>query len=103
MEPADDRREHGSEDPGRLTCADRSLRKGLVYARCWGLLDGLVKVQEVPLTCVRALPSFRVIVSALAAQLDGRKKRGQFLMESPAPAAVDHRHAVLEARPFGEH
>ncbi len=33
MEPASDRREHGSENPGRLTCADRSSRERPVYAR----------------------------------------------------------------------
>ena len=66
MEPAAERREHGSHLYGRLTCADDLQCERSVKARRSGLLNGLVKVQKRPLTCVRPLPSSLVTTSALA-------------------------------------
>jgi hypothetical protein len=56
MEPAVERREHGSGNPGRLTCVNRSSCERAWITGLRAILSGLVKVQKRPLTCMRALP-----------------------------------------------
>ncbi len=84
MEPASDRREHGSDDLGPLTCTDRPSREWSVNGPCWVYSMDLSRCKICPLTCVRALPGFRVTISALAARLVIMLDAGWFLMESPA-------------------
>jgi hypothetical protein len=69
MEPAYERRENGSQDSSRVTCADGELCERRAKAWRRDLLCGLVKVQEWSLTCMRALPGIRVTTSALANQM----------------------------------
>ena len=54
--PPSDGGSTASRNPGRLTCANRSSRERSWPGGVRGPPDGLVKVQNAPLTCTRALP-----------------------------------------------
>ena len=78
MEPADQRREHGSQNLGRLTwpnpsSCERSLKPG--FRVC--AMD-LSRCTKYLLTCMRALPGLRVTTSALAAQMTTAVAVGSF-------------------------
>ena len=66
MEPTAGRREHSSQNPGRPICANRSSFERSKFTGLRTALDGVVKVQKRPLTCVRALPGSSVTTSVLA-------------------------------------
>src|SRR5579875_2480860 len=79
MEPAVERREHGSQVLGPLTCEDPRLcerfgREAVSFSH-----NGVVKVREPWLTWARALPGVGLITGALASHDHGRCRR-QFLM-----------------------
>ena len=78
MEPAAGRREHGSQNPGRLTCANRSSHERSEPGRTPGPPNGLVKGQKRPLTCMRALPEVVPTTSALATQMMTALDEGSF-------------------------
>jgi hypothetical protein len=66
MEPAGERREHGSQNLWRLTWANRSSCERAWITGLRAILSGLVKVQKRLLTCMRALPGLGHTTSALA-------------------------------------
>ena len=68
MEPAVNRRENGSDDPGCPTRADRSSRERPMFVRGLARSMDLSRCKKCPLTCMPALLSFRGTTSALAAQ-----------------------------------
>ncbi len=72
MEPAVGRREHGSQDTSRLSCTDSSWCERQVNHGTGFLSMDLSRCNKRALTCVRALPGFRVTTLALAAQIIAR-------------------------------
>ena len=78
MEPADQRREHGSQFLSRLTCPNLSSReRSMKHDPAVCTMD-LPRCKKYPLTCVRALPGFRVTTSALAVQMTTAVDVGSF-------------------------
>jgi hypothetical protein len=66
MEPAIERREHGAQFRGRLSCTDRASREQQVEAWRSILPKWTCQGTKRPLTCMRALFGFRLTTSALA-------------------------------------
>ena len=69
MEPADDRREHGSQNLSRLTCPNPSSRERSMEQDPVVSTMDLSKCRKCSLTCMRALSGSGVTTWALAAQM----------------------------------
>ena len=88
MEPAAERREHGSEDSGHLTCADRLSHERSVKARRWACSMDLSSA-KMPADLHASAP--RLLSYHLSARSpdDDRAGRAQFLMVTEEQEAVE--------------
>src|SRR6266496_4319835 len=103
MEPALHGRDDGSRKTRRLSSHDTRLRERYRAEHRLAFRCGLVKLQNRPLTCTRALPGARVSAGALARSDNDSTRYRQFVMvakeEKPGGvsrrAEIDDHHAVL--------
>ena len=78
MEPTDDRREHGSQVPGGLSCGNSMSCERLANVGARHHSVDLSRCEQHVLTWVLVLPGIRVTISALASQMMTVVDEGSF-------------------------